>query len=278
MRNIGLGASVLGVGAYAASSFLSANDDEEKNMPKRENQKEPWPPQDKLKVPEETMGPHGFAKQWKNAKGYKIMSSFWPTTAKKPKGVLLLLHGHGVHVVFEFLKSRGVGQERVYAESWIEELNNQGYSCCGIDVQSKGRSEGYKGYKNYFESFDDVVADDLAFVSKLPDLGGAAFADLPIFAFAVSMGGARAAMMFLEKEEVFKGALFYAPMLSLERVSKKGLNPYLKPLIKLFNLIGPHWRIAANSKNEIYPDLQEEFDNDFFSDHGKTGGSPLVLP
>ena len=83
--------------------------------------------------------------------------------------------------------------------------------------------------------------------------------------------------MFLEKEEVFKGALFYAPMLSLERVSKKGLNPYLKPVISLFNLVGPHWRMAANSKNEIYPDLQEEFDNDFFADHGETCESPSLL-
>ena len=81
-----------------------------------------------------------------------------------------------------------------------------------------------------------------------------------------------------EKEEVVKGALFDAPMLSLERVSKKGLNPYLKPLINLFDMVGPHWRMAANSKNEIYPDLQEEFDYDFFSDHGETCGSPSVLP
>ena len=83
--------------------------------------------------------------------------------------------------------------------------------------------------------------------------------------------------MFLEKEEVFKGALLYAPMLSLERVSKEGLNPYLKPLVNFFNLIGPQWRMAANSKNEIYPDLQEEFDNDFFSDQGKTGGLLSLL-
>ncbi len=215
-------------------------------------------------------GPNGFTKQWKNAQGYDIFSYFWPTTVEKPKGILLLLHGHGVYVVFEFLKSRGVGLERVYAGSWIEKLNEQGYSCCGIDAQSKGRSSGYKQLRTMFNSFDDLVNDDLDFVSKLPELGGEAFTDLPIFPFAVSMGGARAVMMILRNEALFKGALFYAPMLSLERVSKEGLNPYLKPLVSLFNFIGPSWRLAAASSNDIFPDLQAEFDNDFFSDQAMT--------
>ena len=214
-------------------------------------------------------GPHGFTKQWDNGQGFKIFSYFWPTTADKPKGILLLLHGHGVNVVFEFLKSRGVGLERVYSESWIEKLNEEGYSCCGIDVQSKGRSVGYKGLKNYFESFDDVNADDFAFIDKLPELGGKAFSsDLPLFPFGVSMGGARAALMMMKDETRFKGSLFYAPMLSMERVSKEGLNPYLKPLIEIFSKLGPHWRMAKASKNTIFPDLQEEFEKDFFSDQG----------
>ena len=213
-------------------------------------------------------GPNGFTKQWKNAQGYKIFSYFWPTSVAKPKGVLLLLHGHNVNVPFEFLKSAGVGKERVYSGSWIEELNKQGYSCCGIDVQSKGRSEGYKGYKSFFNSFDDVVADDLAFVEKLPELGGPAFGPgLPIFPFGVSMGGARGTMLLLENESLFKAALFYAPMLSLERISNQGANRYLKPLIDFFNLATPAWRLAAPAISK-FPDLQEEFENDFFSDEG----------
>mmetsp|Transcript_11815 Transcript_11815/g.29905 ORF Transcript_11815/g.29905 Transcript_11815/m.29905 type:complete len:368 (+) Transcript_11815:78-1181(+) len=230
----------------------------------------PWPPVEHLRVPNETMGPNGFTKQWKNAQGYDIFSYFWPTAVDKPKGILLLLHGHGVYVVFEFLKSRGVGLERVHEGSWIEELNKQGYSCCGIDVQSKGRSSGYKQMRTMFDSFDDLVNDDLDFVSKLPELGGEKFSNLPIFPFAMSMGGARAVMMILRNEALFKAALFYAPMLSLERVSKQGLNPYLKPLITAISLIGPHWRLAAAATNDIYPDLQAEFDNDVLSDNGMT--------
>ncbi|UPR03858.1 alpha/beta-hydrolase [Chloropicon primus] len=250
-------AGLVGLGAYALSSHR--------------NKGAPWPPQEKLQPDEETLGPHGFTKQWKNAQGYKIFSYFWPAKAKQSKGILLLLHGHGTNVPFEFLKnSRGAGFDRIYRGSWIEELNNRGYSCCGIDVQSKGRSEGCKGLQSYFESFDNVVADELAFMDRMADLGGKGFeAGLPVFPFAVSMGGARAAMMILRDEKRFKAALFYAPMLSLERVSKKGLNPYLKPMIDLFNRVGPTWRLAAVDKSK-FPNLQEEFDKDFFSYHGNT--------
>merc|ERR1712224_654305 len=120
------------------------------------------------RVPKDTLGPHGFTKQWDNGQGFKIFSYFWPTAADKPKGILLLLHGHSIKQkvetarIFEFLKSSGDGgleeekkkRKKVYSESWIEELNKQGYSCCGIDVQAK-RPKGYQKMKTYIKSFDD---------------------------------------------------------------------------------------------------------------------------
>ena len=244
MRNVGLGAGLLGLGAYTVSTLLVQNQGEgDKDNMRTDNRQHPWPPQDRLALCDEAKGPDGFTKQWKNAKGYEIFSYFWPTTHAEPKGVLLLLHGHGVNVPFEFLTRSGVGKDRVYEGSWIQALNKIGYSCCGIDVQSMGRSAGFGGLRSYFESFEDVIADDFAFIEKMADLGGDKFSKgLPLFPFAVSMGGARAAMMILRNESVFKAALLYAPMLSLERVSKQGLNPYLKPLIAMFNAIGPTWR------------------------------------
>jgi alpha-beta hydrolase superfamily lysophospholipase len=259
--NVALLVGLIGLGAALLLNRLKVESDDIHS----------WPPQDEMEVSQDTLGPNGFTKEWTNDQGYKIFSIFWPTTVKKPKGILLLLHGHGVHVIFEFMKSSGVGVERKYEKSWIQELNKQGYSCCGIDVQSKGRSEGFGGMQSFFNSFDDVVSDELAFISKMPELGGEAFkADLPIFPFAVSMGGARAVKMILRNESLFKAALFYAPMLSLERVSKQGLNPYMRPLTKLISSIGPTWRLVKGSTNEMYPDLQDEFNNDRFSDAGMT--------
>ena len=192
------------------------------------------------------------------------------------------MHGHNVNIVFEFLRGRGVGVDRVYEGSWIQALNKIGYSCCGIDVQSMGRSAGFGGLRSYFESFEDVIADDFAFIEKMADLGGDKFSKgLPLFPFAVSMGGARATMMILRNESVFKAALLYAPMLSLERISKQGLNRFLRPLIAIFNLVGPTWRLAGEAKSK-FPNLQEEFDNDFFSDHSGESNfcvfaSPFIL-
>jgi len=273
-----LGAGLLGLGAYTVSTLLVQNQGEgDKDNMRTDNRQHPWPPQDRLALCDEAKGPDGFTKQWKNAKGYEIFSYFWPTTHAEPKGVLYLMHGHNVNIVFEFLRGRGVGVDRVYEGSWIQALNKIGYSCCGIDVQSMGRSAGFGGLRSYFESFEDVIADDFAFIEKMADLGGDKFSKgLPLFPFAVSMGGARAAMMILRNESVFKAALLYAPMLSLERISKQGLNRFLRPLIAIFNLVGPTWRLAGEAKSK-FPNLQEEFDNDFFSDHSGESNFRVLL-
>ncbi len=38
-----------------------------------------------------------------------------------------------------------------------------GFAVCGIDSQSCGFSEGVSGLRNFFESFDDLVADVIQF-------------------------------------------------------------------------------------------------------------------
>ena len=53
LRNFGLGAGLLGLGAYTAASVLSEQKDD--SMGKRKNDVHPWPPQDKLEVCEETL-------------------------------------------------------------------------------------------------------------------------------------------------------------------------------------------------------------------------------
>ena len=152
--------------------------------------------------------------------------------------------------------------------SWVEELNAHGYSCCGIDVQSFGRSEGYNKTRSYFNSFQDLVNDVKEFVSKLPELGGEKYSDLPKFIFGISMGGCIAVNMLQQCPNDYVGALLFAPMLSLERLSKEGLNPYLKPLVSVVNTLGPTLRMAHTPKNVKFPHLQKEFENGRESDAG----------
>ncbi|CAD7696290.1 unnamed protein product [Ostreobium quekettii] len=61
---------------------------------------------------------------------------------------------------------------------------------------------------------------------------------------------------------LFKGAVLLAPMLSLEKIAKKGLNPYLKPIASLLSWAVPALPVAENGKNTKFPAIQEAFDKD----------------
>merc|ERR1712048_777674 len=71
----------------------------------------------------------------------------------------------------------------------------------------------------------------------------------------------------------FTGAVLYAPMISLEEVSKKVIacgitNGSLKPCAGFINAVCPTMPIAKPDKNTIHPESQEEFDNDPLTRHG----------
>jgi alpha-beta hydrolase superfamily lysophospholipase len=52
-----------------------------------------------------------------------------------------------------------VGQPEAYQGSWVERLNQAGYSVTGIDLPGHGRSDGLHGYVNSFQEdlIDTVV-------------------------------------------------------------------------------------------------------------------------
>ncbi len=139
-----------------------------------------------------------------------------------------------------------------------------------------GRSAGENHLRSYFSEFQNIVDDVKEFVDCLPELGGAAFSSLPIVVFGVSMGGCITVKLLQQNYEPaqgaspFKGACLFAPMLSLERVSKQGLNPYLKPLISVVNKLSPTLRLAKTPKNVMFPKLQDEFEGDGLNDQGYT--------
>ena len=56
------------------------------------------------------------------------------------------------------------------------------------------------------------------------------FYELPMLLCGASLGGCIAVNAIHQNGELFKGAVLVAPMLSLEKVSKTGLNPYLRSL------------------------------------------------
>ena len=63
----------------------------------------------------------------------------------------MLFHGHGSYLPFEFLylkPGNKPGASKEYAGSWVEAFNEAGYSVCGIDYQSHGRSKSLRGLRN----------------------------------------------------------------------------------------------------------------------------------
>jgi acylglycerol lipase len=59
-------------------------------------------------------------------------------------------------------------------------------------------------------------------------------------------------------------------MLSLERVSRNGLNPYLRPFSALFSVLLPSAAIVATDKNAKYPAIQAYWDADPLTCHTNT--------
>ena len=50
-----------------------------------------------------------------------------------------------------------------------------------------------------------------------------------------------------------------APMLSLEKVSRKGINPIIRPLANLLSWLVPTAAIVATERNTLYHDIQASY-------------------
>lgn len=153
-------------------------------------------------------------------------------------------------------------------------MNKRGINVCGIDNQGCGLSEGLHSLRFYVESFDHYVQDSLQFSSALSTAndkqifithldgrpGGfqipSQFSSVPLFISGISLGGCIAYTAALRHPSLYSGAILLAPMLSLEKVSRKGLNPYLRPLATILSYIVPTAAIVATDKNVLYPDIQ----------------------
>lgn len=86
------------------------------------------------------------------------------------------------------------------------------------------------------------------------------FSGLPTMILGISLGGCIAVNCIHQRGDLFQGAILLAAMLSLEKVSKKGLNPYLRPIASLISTLFPTATIVQLQKNEKFPDIQDAFD------------------
>ncbi|CAG9464805.1 unnamed protein product [Pedinophyceae sp. YPF-701] len=208
----------------------------------------------------QSLGPHGRQKYVYNKQGLRLATYWWP--AQKPKGTVLIVHGHGSYVDYEYLKDQGLGKPPVYEGSWVERLNQAGYSCAACDFQSHGRSEGRDGLRCYIKSFKDYVNDLEVVKDCCASEPGFDAPGQPKFLLAISLGGCVAVHFMHDNPGAVNGAVLLAPMLSLEKIAKSGLNPYLRPVASTISAIAPWLAVAATNKNTMYPELQDLWDAD----------------
>eukprot|EP00210_Caulerpa_lentillifera_P001551 g1489.t1 len=220
---------------------------------------------------EVVLGDAGWVEYANNPRDVLLCRYFWPATTPEAKAVILLVHGHAGHVCFDFLKLQGPGEEQTYKDSFVERANNSGFSVCAIDFQGHGRSDGLRNLRCYVTRFQDYVDDVLHFAKWIAQSTQIAkFSNLPMAIMGESLGGCIAVQCIHQQEDLFLGAVLLAPMLSLEKVSKAGLNPYLRPLASLISAVIPTAPVVKLTKNLKFPEVQDLFDRDPHCFHGLT--------
>jgi len=213
---------------------------------------------------EEFLGQRGQLVFITHDHGLKIANYFWPAATERPRAILYIVHGHGSYLTHDYLASRGPGKLQVYTGSWVEALNNAGVSVSGVDFRGAGRSEGERCYASRFSDYvcDVVEHVKLSTTQGVPGFPDPATQPLPQFMMGGSMGGCVAVTMAAQQAVPLSGLILLAPMLSLEKVSKKGLNPYLRPMGNLISSLFPKLPTAKVAKGKMFPELQREFDED----------------
>ncbi|SCM23119.1 lysophospholipase, putative [Plasmodium chabaudi adami] len=112
-----------------------------------------------------------------NKHGLKIKTLKW--LVKAPVGIVFLVHSLNSHCRFDYLKHNVTIPNNdkailndgenfyVHKDSWIEELNKNGYSVYGLDLQGHGESECYKNKKTHISEFDDFADDILQYMNMV---------------------------------------------------------------------------------------------------------------
>jgi len=202
-----------------------------------------------------------------NAQGLQLRTYRFSPKGRAARGVIWLCHGYASWTNFEWmLASEPGGSHTVFEDSVPGGLVAAGFTVATLDHQSHGRSEGDQGLRCFFNRFDDLADECLDCLSKLRE-EDATLDTLPVFLFGISMGGATAVRMAQKQPTLFRGAVLYAPMLSLEEVQKQSIflcvtNRHLAPLVEVLNKLIPKVPLAKPARNTIHPKSQEEMDAD----------------
>jgi len=168
-----------------------------------------------------------------------------PANTNPPKAVVLMIHGYVMYMPYGF-------------DYYAQEFSKHGICSIGIDQRGFGRSEGIKGL---IESFDDLEADNVAFLeaarTKDPSLRNA-----PLFLMSHSMGGLACACINLHHPTLSRGTIMLSPpfaptqaVMPCQSLTKYAL-PFLKPFRKCD--VASFRREKGTPKDEVIANLKRD--------------------
>jgi acylglycerol lipase len=230
------------------------------------------------------LGDGGSAEYLTNAQNLHIACYFWPASPcflrDQPdgRGVVVLCHGYGGYSDYQWLHEddpHHPGSHPSYANSWIEHLNQAGFSCVAWDYQSHGRSEGIYGQRVRFAQIDDIVDEGVRVVARARTKPR--FHHGPVFVVGESLGG-HVALLLAERLKS-NGAVLMSPMISLEKLKAEPANWILLPFLRLLAYILPNLEVGHTRRNDYFPDVQHRWDKNpmCYKGKAKTSTSQALL-
>jgi len=194
-----------------------------------------------------------------NSRGLKLRAYFATPTCEIG-GVVILHHGIRAHGLFQALcaETRG-GRQTSLAGSIAEFFLKLGFIFYTYDCEGHGMSES-QACRGFFSSTWDLVAD----LVLLARIVSKRHPDIQPLLCGLSLGGGVCVGAAISEPSLFRGLVLAAPMISIEQLKKKGLNPCLitvaPPLLRRCSCLS-RWRLVTMTKNAD-PMYQKAFDED----------------
>lgn len=128
-----------------------------------------------------------------NLHDIELQGQYW--TPESVKGVIVLIHGMGEHMLR-------------HEKSVMPHLVDSGYAVVAMDLYGHGRSKGKRGHCPSYKSLLDAVDYTIAKAKEL-------FPQKEIYLYGHSMGGNIAINYVLNQSHTLKGAIATSPLLRL---------------------------------------------------------------
>jgi len=172
--------------------------------------------------------------------GCKIFSQLWES-GKRPKGVIVLIHGLGEHI----------GR---YSTHFADYYLKDGFSIITFDLPGHGKSGGKKGHINHYDDFNKLISEGISFAkNKYPNL--------PVFLYGHSLGGLIVLNYSIREKPEINGVIATAPVLDVY----KPISPVKIALARIMNWIFPSFSLDSGLDRSMLSrdkDVIEKYNTD----------------